>query len=260
MKEEELDRLFRQKSEMYRAEPSPLAWQQLEEGLQHKKKKKVWVFLSGAAAGALLLFGLWAHLEYSSTFIAPDAHISRKATPPEAPAQRDQELIETGDKALAETEEREQKINPVEEEIKSFPQSPAAKAKSIQAVASVQQKKKESGSTLTGSTDSPKLPLAENKPVQVPEPAEVVVEMPELIAAAPENQAENIIISYSAADEINRNLPAAPDDPLASEQEERDFSPRAVAGFFKKVKENSSASLADIREAKNELLSFRSGR
>lgn len=69
MNNEELDRLFRQKLEQLEGQPSTGAWQQLEQQLKHKKERKTWFYFSSIAASFLLLLGIWAGLEYSSSFI-----------------------------------------------------------------------------------------------------------------------------------------------------------------------------------------------
>lgn len=99
------------------------------------------------------------------------------------------------------------------------------------------------------------------EPMELPQ-AEAKTELFNLVAEAtpaeltkPAAVIEPVIISYKA----DLEEPAEQALSLA-EKENRELTPRKVLGFLKKVKENSSGSLAELREAKDDLLSFRLSR
>lgn len=262
MKNEEIDRLFRQKFEQLEAQPTPQAWKHLEEQLQHKKKKTKRGYLSGIAAGLLLLLGIWGALEYSSS-IVPTAPLAREQEniAPQAPVIPQESLnLAEQQTAIPSTEEATDKEKPSTHTAKSTStkstdksNKPIRPAQNIQAKTTVQKP----AQTVVSTAKDPQpqiaeLPRVENKPELINSiaeaGAEIKIEEPSLLP-------EQVVIRYKA--DAEEEKPA-----LASIEQTKDkeLSARRVMGFLKKVKENSKGSLSEIREAKDDLLSLRFGR
>jgi SepF-like predicted cell division protein (DUF552 family) len=266
MKNEELDRLFRHKFEQLEAQPTPQAWKQLQEQLQHKKKQKKWGYLSGIAASLLLLFGLWATLEYSSS-IVPTSPLAREQEnkAPQAPAiPQESEALAEQQTAIPSTDEATGKENQSAHSAKSTsPKStdnsnkPMRPAQNIQAKTPVQkpaQKPAQNAVSTAKEAQPPiaELPRVESKPELINSIAEagadIKIEEPSLLP-------EQVIIRYKADAEEEKPVLAS-----IKQAEDKELSARRVMGFLKKVKENSNGSLAELREAKDDLLSLRFGR
>lgn len=271
MKNEELDRLFQQKFEQLEAQPTPQAWKQLEEQLQHKKKQKTGLYLSGIAASLLLLLGIWGSLEYSSTLI------------PTAPVAQEQEKAPTSPEAVQESQ-----VQPKEQVPAPLPM---VKEENLNEENATRQQAGNSAKT------DKSVQLAENTAAQEPVKSQkqkpMAVSLPEekqaqapilpqieprtelsssLAAASTEISAdirsqspallsEQVIIRYQA--DPAEPKPAEEPRPAAEElakADSKEISASKVMGFFKKVKESSNGSLAELREAKDDLLSLRISR
>ena len=261
MKDEELDRLFKQNSELFRAEPSPQAWQQLEQGLQQKRGKKIWFYLSGVAASLLLFMGLWLSADYSSQLIAPEsAGLQQEKRPTEvARIESDETLKEEKQEpapggANTHHEQKEEKINQAPRKKVAPAKSPKSNTPGAVA-AHKQSRKEETAAFLAFETELPELENRAAHPIDVPEPKL----QPYKALAQVSDESEDIIIRYSSEGNEGSDLAAAPGD-IASIQEERGLSARTVVGFLRKVKENSSDGLSDIREVKDQIFSLRMGR
>lgn len=254
MKNEELDRLFRQKLEQLEGQPSTQAWQQLEQQLQHKKQRKVWVYLSGIAASLLLLLGIWGSLEYSSSFIpaAPVAqeqeqeHGSDHKEEPAAttaPQSRDTEQPTT----IAENETAEEEKQTPTQTTKPKDKAPR-QAQTARADIPVN---KPVQKATTPAAEPAELPQAETKPALI----NSLAETSQAALAKPATVIEPVIISYKAdEDEISKQTVEL------AERKSKELTPKKVFGFLKKLKDNSSGSLAELREAKDDLLSLRLSR
>ena len=261
MKDEELDRLFKQNSELFRAEPSPQAWQQLEQGLQQKKEKKVWFYLSGIAASLLLFVGLWLSVDYSNQLITHESAGLQQEN-----KQTEAARFESVETLKEEKQEQAQGVANIHNEqnkvkINQVPKKKAAPAKSpksnVPGAAATYKKiiKEETAVPLAFETELPKLENKAAHPIDVPEQKL----QPHKALAQVSDESEEIIIRYSSEGDEGSDLAASPGD-LASIQEEKGLSARTVVGFLKKVKENSSDGLSDIREVKDQIFSIRMGR
>lgn len=259
MEDKELDRLFRQKLDNFESVPSSQAWQQLEQQLKHKQQNSAWRYLSGIAAALLLLLGIWGAFEW-----AP-------AAGPEVPMASEQQKNLPVASTKTEREEpkeqqeftKESKENIVTETSpalarQSVPQQ-AIVATSGNTVKSVNQPVKkvkplveEAETAIAATTTTEKLPELELEPKAIATESLAALEaVPELDLLEPEQ--ETIIIRYNPAESSLAMAEAAPE---AAETDEKQLSARKVFGFFKKVTNTGSNSLAELREAKNELLSL----
>lgn len=265
MKNEELDRLFQQKFEQLEAQPTPQAWKQLEEQLQHKKKRKTGLYLGGIAASLLLLLGIWGSLEYSSTLI------------PTAPVAQEQEKTPSSPEAVQEpqVQHKEQAQAPLpmlkEENLKEENATRQQAEKSAKTDKSLQLAEKTAAQAPVKSQGQ--------KPVAVSLPEEKQAQAPELPQIEPRTELSSSL--PGASTEISANISlqspallseqviiryqADPDEPKPAAEElakadNKEISARKVMGFFKKVKESGNGSLAELREAKDDLLSLRISR
>lgn len=256
MKNEELDRLFRQKLEQLEGQPSTQAWQQLEQQLQQKKQRKTWFYLSSIAASLLLLLGIWGSLEYSSSFI-PAAPLAHEQEPAQKKDKGQNTAVVTAPAQQPKEAQQLSTINghePAEKEKQTPTQTTGHKGKSsrqTQLARTGTAVKKPAQKTTPPAAEPVELPQAEAKTALINSLAEVSQE--EL--TKPAAVIEPVIISYKADDdEINNKTVEL------TERESKGLTPRKVFGFLKKVKENSSGSLAELREAKDDLLSLRLSR
>ena len=262
MKDEELDRLFKQNSKLFRAEPSPQAWQQLEQQLQQKRGKRIWIYVSAVAASLLLFGGLWLSIDYSQTFMdLNSATIQQKNEKSEVAGIESEEIHqqenlqpgkEKADPLIEQQEGKETQRPKQQHSTKSRKQT--APANSTIAA----QKRNTTGSTTERIALLPELPKLENKEAEAIVVADKKPNMPKTLAPIPE-YTEDIIIRYSTEAEGSSELATAPETP-GSAQEDKGLTARTVVGFLKKVKENGSDGLADIREVKDQILSIRMGR
>ncbi|WP_017731589.1 hypothetical protein [Nafulsella turpanensis] len=248
MEDKDLDRLFRQKLETFEATPSSQAWQQLEQNLHHKQKRKAWHYLSGIAACLLLVFGIWGAMELSQPFnqaqqLATEEKEETPLTGTTPEAQKEEIIKETFTKAIPAIAEIE----------KEKPAPVATKSKA-------DTKKKEKGTlqqadplaasvshTAAAKDKLPDLQL-EPKPLQIESLAEANAQP---VIESPESAPEEIIIRYTPAEEV---MAVASIEEEGTSSGEKELSARKLLGFFKKVTSNNN--LADLREAKNELLSL----
>lgn len=257
MKDKELDRLFRQKLEPLEVTPSEEAWQQLESQLQHKKNKKGWFYLSGVAAALLLLLGTWGAFEYSRQLVPAEQMAGSKVGEPKdtAPLAREQET--PVQKSVEKTQIAEQastlakEVNPSA----AIAQAPAAKEQAKQQTAPAQKKEQQQALVTTEEPLQEKEPTSkvvtavEGMPIQTQALAGNIA-IPLIEEALPLQ--EEVVISYRADEEPE----AIAGISQAYTAPEKDKTARKILGFFKKVSDTSGAGLAELREAKNELLSL----
>lgn len=264
MNDKELDRLFRQKLDSMEETPSAGAWQQLEAGLQHKKQKqkKLWAYVSGIAAAFLLLLGSWGAFEYSQQMLPAEQIAetsSNDGTTTTAPPPPQQELTQG-----------EQMEKPVEtKEVREAAENKTVTAASDQAPAKKIEPRKRNLPVRT-ETQPQALAIMEpqNQDVQdAPLPTETmdskainrealaVNETPKILEESFPLM-EEVVISYRADEEPDAPTALAAADLEAAPAREKEISARKILGFFKKVTDNSGAGLAELREAKNELLSL----
>jgi hypothetical protein len=257
MNDKELDRLFRQKLDPMEVTPSAGAWQQLKAGLQHKKEKKVWVYISRVAAVVLLLLGSWGAFEYSRQ-LAPVEQMAKKENKPDIetisiPLQEEVAQNKTPQEVVT----PKQITIPTEEPAKAVAttESPAEKAepkkrnspfrvKQQEAFASAEKQPQEN------KTATIPVSVVDNKPLQ----ARALAANTPQVVDEPIVLKEEIVIRYYADEEPEMNTAIAAAKPAPEKRKEN--AARKIFGFLKKVTDNSGNSLAELREAKNELLSL----
>ncbi len=259
MNDKELDHLFRQKLDPVEVAPSADAWQQLEAGLQHKKEKKVWAHVSRIAAVIMLLLGSWGAFEYSQQLVPAEQmaknenkagteinslplqeEVAQSTTTEEAAAPiQIAPLPEEQKKAVAITDKPAEKAVPTQNHI------PVRKADLQQAVAATEEQKQEAPEAKAAVT-----PVVElnSKPLQA-----LAANAEQVKIEAPIALKEEVIIRYQADEEPQSPAAIASAEPAPDKKEN---SARKIFGFLKKVTDNSGTSLAELREAKNELLSL----
>jgi hypothetical protein len=258
MNDKELERLFRQKLDPMEVTPSAEAWQQLEAGLQHKKEKKISAYISRVAAVALLLLGSWGAFEYSRQ-LAPVEQIAKKENKPDIettsiPLQEEVAQSKTHQEVVT-----PKKITiPTEEPAKAvaFTEAPAEKAEPGKkyspapleqqpAFASTEKQEQEN------ITATVPVSVVDYKPLQAQalaaNTAQIAVDEPIALK-------EEVVIRYYADEEPATNAAVAAIEPTP--EKNKGTSARKIFGFLKKVTDNSGNSLAELREAKNELLSL----
>lgn len=265
MNNQELDRLFRQKFDDLREEPSPQAWQQLQNQLQQKKGRRFWGYFSGIAASLLMLFGIWAAMEYSQA-IPPAERIVQSNQPEEVnqPHQIAEEVVQQDTSS-------EKKETPLLSKTKQENEM-VAKKEVKEAVAPVETPP--SASVLAQSTEraparrAPKKSVAaqasELEVMESPKPKSSLIAeaTPDSLPAQANSPKESIIIRYNAADAPEQALAQKDEVDKSEDKKEKgkEISARKIIGFLKKVKTNGGENLAELREAKDELLSFRLGK
>jgi hypothetical protein len=259
MNDKELDRLFRQKLDPMEVTPSAEAWQQLEAGLQHKKEKKIWAHISRVAAVVLLLLGSWGAFEYSRQ-LAPVEQMAKNETKPDlettslplqeevAQSKTSQEVVtpkqitiptEAPAKAVAFTEAPAEKAEPG----KKYPPAPLEEQQL--AFASTEKQEQEN------ITATVPVSVVNNKSLQAPA---LAANIAQITVDEPIALKEEVVIRYYADEEPATNAAVAAIEPTPEKNKET--SARKIFGFLKKVTDNSGNSLAELREAKNELLSL----
>lgn len=260
MNDKELDRLFRQKLEPLEVTPSDRAWQQLESQLQHKKQKKGWFFLSGVAAAILLLLGIWGAFDYSRQLTPVEqmansqTEESHKAVPlaveQETPQPESTEAETARPSALA-AEEASQSA--VVSEIAAASKQPEKEAAPVQ-------KREQQQTAALAAAEKPQpleeeaelaIASVESKPIEA---HALAANVPQPIIEEPLNLREEVVISYRADEEAVAIADIS--QGIEAPAKEKELSARKILGFFKKVSNSSGAGLAELREAKNELLSL----
>ena len=260
MNDKELDRLFSQKLDSMEVAPSGEAWKKLEAGLQHKKQKRLWFYISGVAAALLLLLGTWGAFEYSQQLLPAEqmAGSDYKPSEKQAPAPAQQQQV-AQQKSTVETTAETQTKETIEEAAEPFAlaQAPAEKEERQRRKSSVRTTVKQqavpSAETQKQPAVAASLPAVEieSKPLQ-PQALAVNEKQPAVIE--PLHLKEEVVISYRADEEPIAAGAIAQSE--AGPEKEKEISARKILGFFKKVTDTSGASLAELREAKNELLSL----
>lgn len=265
MNDKELDRLFRQKLEPMEVPPSAGAWQQLEAGLQHKKQKqkKLWAYVSGIAAALLLLLGTWGAFEYSQQLFPAEQMAETNsspgttgttATPPQqqelaqqkhtrAPeeAEKMKEVTEDKTKAVAAEQVPAKKVV---RQKRNLPVGTETQSQTL-AVTELQDQEVQKASLPTEAIESKAM---ESEALAVKRTPKILEESFPLM--------EEVVISYRADEEPDATSALAATDIEAEPAREKEISARKILGFFKKVTDNGATGLAELREAKNELLSL----
>lgn len=269
MKDKDLDRLFRQKLEEFEQKPTPPAWEQLNTQLKQKRRGKGWVFLSGIAASLLLLAGLWASFEFSSHIIPADpiAQEDREKIYSAPPQESKNVLQDSSASAGAEephtgtkNKESETEVAVIQKEINNDKTKELPDLEKTEKAASLREpvNKFAEQKALAVQTLNP----AEQTKTEIKAVADQLLteSVPAEIKMVPEVKKEKIVIRYNSLDQ--HELKGQPSEQIAQEapQEDNDLSARKIIGFLKKVKSNNSGNLAELREAKDELFSFRLGK
>lgn len=266
MKDKDLDRLFRQKIGDLHQEPTSHAWDQLEKQLQHKRGRKGWVNFSSIAASLLLLLGLWASFEYSTNFLPSDPLAQEK--PKELPSEPEQARKDipqepstsVQEDLIAANEPKKEKPSAVNETLKKEDIKEQAKSeKSLKPVLEAQESAEKISvqKPLIKQAIEPERIAAEN---QVLPSIRIAESVPTESRKDIEEKKERVIIRYNALDQgelTHQDLAQTKED---TAEEEKDVSARKIIGFLKKVKNGNAGNLAELREAKDELLSFRIGK
>ena len=260
MNDKELDRLFRQKLEPMEVRPSAGAWEQLEAGLQHKKKKRLWVYISQIAAAILLLLGSWGAFEYSQQFVPTEQLTKGKDNSDSRSTSAPVQLEVAQSKTIEESALPEPISETVAEAAKTAvpPKAPAEKAERTRNSTPVRAKENTQllasapVPTSKNQTAGTTVPTVESKPLQT-QALSGTLAQEGISEALP--MKEKVIISYSADDEEPMTTTALAAVDTAPEKD-KEISARKIIGFFKKVTDTSGAGLAELREAKNELLSL----
>lgn len=265
MNDKELDRLFRQKLEPMEVTPSAGAWQQLEAGLQHKKQKqkKLWAYVSGIAAALLLLLGTWGAFEYSQQLLPAEQMAETNSNPgttgTTATTPQQQELVqrkhpqepEEAVKIKEITEDKTQAVAAEQDPAKkvarkkqNLPEGTETQPQAL-AVTEPQRQEVKKASLPTRAIESKAM---ESEALAVNETPKILEESFPLM--------EEVVISYRADEEPDATTALAATDIEAEPVREKEISARKILGFFKKVTDNGATGLAELREAKNELLSL----
>ena len=257
MKEHELDQLFKKKLEPLEVLPSRQAWQQLEGQLQKKNNGRRRFFLSGIAAGLLLLLGIWGSLEYGHHFIEEQQMAQEQDKPvdvnPTPVKENTRSSITTSQKqptAKAETKAKPAEAEPLKERKASAKLVTESKPAGEKSGRQAQSSGQDANKAELAVAPKEEIPLASAKsPLK-----EVIAATGHQINMEQEiSLSEKVVISYKADEKEQKLLTEAPDPGSTARNELR---PGKIFGFLKKVKDNSSGGLAELREAKDELLSL----
>ena len=85
MKKHKLDNLFSDKLSDYQHQPSPRAWEALEESLEQKSQNFAWTWVGIAASAALVVFSSWYMLSTGSSMNANDYAYAENQTAVDVP-------------------------------------------------------------------------------------------------------------------------------------------------------------------------------
>lgn len=263
MKKHELDRLFQQKLEEMEVSPSRQAWQQLEGQLQKKSNGRRRFFLSGIAAAILLLLGVWGSFEYSLHFVPAAPVALEQENPVDAnrtPAKENAPIIITTPKkqpiAKTETKTKSATAEPLKDRkasAKLLSESKHTGEKSGRAARTTgQDANKTAKAMATKGTVEKEILLAKAK-----SPLKEAIAAADLETITIIEQEiplpEKVVIRYKADGMEQKQLS---DTPGSGSMAKKEPAAGKIFGFLKKVKDNSSGGLAELREAKDELLSF----